>query len=260
MERMSHSRKVKLEVTSGSCKSRLHSYTNPKLKSMIYKLLRQSDLYHNLDPLYRLVDEVNDTIVLVEGQEAKALIDSGSQLSSISLAWVKKLNLNPQQLWSVLQIEGSGGLEVPYLGYVETHLGVPEVKAFDTDVLLLIVPDSAHTICIPITLGTLHKDIKLATKKELENLNKQWKRSLIASKLTMKGVQLVNQEDMQIVSQVDRIVKITKDTTITPFRTIKVKGFIRGPNHYKHINVVIDDLPEDQHCKDVVVMQTDTNF
>ena len=56
---------------------------------MIYKLQRQSDLYHNLDPLYRLVGEVNKTTVLVEGQEARALIDSGSQLSSISLAWEK---------------------------------------------------------------------------------------------------------------------------------------------------------------------------
>ena len=85
---------------------------------MIYKFLRQSDLYHNPNPLYRLVGEVNETTFLVEGQEARALIDSGSQLSSISLAWVKKLNLNPQQLQSVLQIEGSGGLDVPYLGYV----------------------------------------------------------------------------------------------------------------------------------------------
>ena len=87
--------------------------SNPKSKSMIYKLLRQSDLYHSLDPLYRLVGEVNETTVLVEGQEARALIDSGSQLSSISWAWVKKLNLNPQQLWSILQIEGLGGLDVP---------------------------------------------------------------------------------------------------------------------------------------------------
>ena len=51
--------------------------------------------------------------------------------------------------------------------------------------------------------------IKLAIKKELENLNKAWKRSLIATKLTMKGAQLVNQEDTQIVSQVDSIVKTT---------------------------------------------------
>ena len=68
-----------------------------------------------------------------------------------------------------------------------THLGVPEIKAFDTDVLLLIVPDSVHTLHAPITLGMLHIDmaIKLATKKELESLNKQWKMSLITTKLTM---------------------------------------------------------------------------
>ena len=95
---------------------------------MIYKVLRQNDLYHNPDPLFSLVGEVNETTVLVEGQEARALIASGSQLSSISLTWVKKLNLKPQQLWSILQIEGLGGLDIPYLGYVETCLGVPEIR------------------------------------------------------------------------------------------------------------------------------------
>ena len=189
---------------------------------MIYKILRQHDLYHNPDPLYRLVGEVNETTVLVEGQRTRALIDSGSQLSSISLAWVKKLKLNPQHIWSVLQIEGSGGLDVPYLGYVEFHLRVPEVKAFDTDVLLLIVPDSVHTMHTPTTLRTLHihMAIKLAMKMELENLNKQWNRSLIATKLPVREAQLVNQEDVKIVSQIDGIVKITKDTTMTPFENM----------------------------------------
>ena len=115
---MSNSRKLKLEGTSGghsflnAWKSWLHSYTNPKSKSMIYRILRQDDLYHNPDPLFRIVVEVNETIVLVEGQEARALIDSGSTLSSISLALVRKLNLKPQQLWSILQIEGLGWLDV----------------------------------------------------------------------------------------------------------------------------------------------------
>ena len=133
---------------------------------MIYKILRQSDLYHNLNPLFRLLGEVNETTILIEGQEARALIDSGSQFSSISLACVKKFNLKHQQLWYILQIESSRGLGVPYLGNVETHLGVPKIKAFDTDVLLLIVPDSVHTMQTPITLGTHHIDmaIKLATK------------------------------------------------------------------------------------------------
>ena len=82
-------------------------------------------------------------------------------MSTISLAWVKKSNLKPQQLQSILQIEGSGGLDIPYLGYVETHLRISKVKAFDNDILLLIVPDSAHTHPTPITLGTLHIDMAI---------------------------------------------------------------------------------------------------
>ena len=170
---MSNSGKLQLERTDGSWgsldvwKSWLHYYTNPKSKSMIYKILKQNNLYHNPDPLFRHIGEVNELIVMVEGQEARALLDSGSQLSAISLGWVKKLKLKPQQLQSILQIEGSGGLKVPYLGYVEAHLKIPEIKAFDLEALLLIVPDSAHIQYTPITLGTLHIDmtIKLATKK-----------------------------------------------------------------------------------------------
>ena len=114
--------------------------------------------------------EANESTIMVEGQEARALLDSGSQLSAILLEWVKKMKLRPQQLQSILQIEGSGGLEVPYLGYVEACPKIPEIKAFDLDVLLLIVPDSAHTLYTPITLQTLHIDmaIKSATKKELD--------------------------------------------------------------------------------------------
>ena len=101
---------------------------------------------------------------------------------------------------------------MPYLGYVEAGLKVPEIKAFDHDVLSLIVPDNALTQHTPITLGTLHIDmaIKLATEKELENLNKQWKSSLIATKLTMKEAQIVNVEEAQIVSKIESDVKLLK--------------------------------------------------
>ena len=85
---------------------------------------------------------------------------------------------------------------------MEVCLRIPEVKAFDQDVILLIVPNSTHTQSTPITLGTLHIDmaIKLATEEELKNLNKQWQRSLVATKLTMKEAQVLNIEEAQIVS------------------------------------------------------------
>ena len=78
--------------------------------------------------------------------------------------------------------------------------------------------DSVHTAHVPITLGTLCIDmvINLATKSELENLNKQWNRGVIATKLAMKKFQLVNSKDMQIVSLIDDVVKISEVVTLTP--------------------------------------------
>ena len=53
------------------------------------------------------------------------------------------------------------------------------------------------------------------------------------TKLTMKEAQIVNQEDAQIVSKIDSIVKMARDTTIIPFETTELKGVIKTPNHYK---------------------------
>ena len=69
---------------------------------MILKVLRQSDLYHNPDPSGQLMGEANESKVIVEGQETRTLLDSGSQLSAYSWTWVKKLNLKPKQLQSIL--------------------------------------------------------------------------------------------------------------------------------------------------------------
>ena len=60
---------------------------------MISKALRQKDLYHNPDPLRQLVGEANESKVIVEGQKTRALLDSGSQLSSILWTWVKKIKI-----------------------------------------------------------------------------------------------------------------------------------------------------------------------
>ena len=88
---VSDSGKLQLERTNGSYgsldswKSWLCSYTNPKSKSIIYKILKQNNLYHNPDPLFQLVGEANESTIMVEGQGARALLDSDCQLSAISL-------------------------------------------------------------------------------------------------------------------------------------------------------------------------------
>ena len=119
------------------------------------------------------------------------------------------------------------------------------------------MPDSAHMQYTPITLGTLHIDmaIKLATKKELETLNKQWQKSLIATRLSMKGAQVMDVEEAQIVSQLDSDVKLARDIIVGPFETIEMKEILqKTPNHYKRMNVVVDDLQGKGSSKDIVVI------
>ena len=48
---------------------------------MIYKILKQNNLYHNPDPLFWLVGEANESTIMVEGQEARALLDWFSVVS-----------------------------------------------------------------------------------------------------------------------------------------------------------------------------------
>ena len=97
--------------------------------------------------------------------------------------------------------------------------------------------------------------IKLATEEELRNLNKQWQRSLVATKLTMKEAQVLNIEEAQIVSRLDSNVKLVGDIILGPFETIKMKGILRKtPNHYKRMNVMVDDLGERRPYKDIAVV------
>ena len=80
-----------------------------------------------------------------------------------------KLGLPCRQLQQLLEIEGSGGIDVPYLGYTEVNFQVPRVKALNEDILVVIQNDSAYSQWVPITLGTLHIDmvIEKATSEEL---------------------------------------------------------------------------------------------
>ena len=50
---------------------------------------------------------------------------------------------------------------------------------------------------------------------------------------------------MQIVSQIDDVVQITKNVTLAPFGTMKAMGVTKAPNHYKDVNVAIHDLPNE---------------
>ena len=92
-----------------------------------------------------------------------------------------------KSLRTILDLEGTGGLPISYLGYVETQLWIPEDKTFDRDILMLVAPDSSYCNKVPVALGTVHIDmlIKLATQEELGKLSPCWKRGAVLTGAVM---------------------------------------------------------------------------
>ena len=97
--------------------------------------------------------------------------------------------------------------------------------------------------------------IKMATKRELGNLNKQWQRNSAATRLSMRQIQVVDVEETQIVSQLDSSVKLAKDVIVGPLETVEMKGILwKTLNHCKRMNIVVDELPGQKCHRDIVVV------
>ena len=129
---------------------------------------------------------------MTDDVECLALIDSGAQISSITIESVKQLGLKIHQLDRILKFETTGGGDIPYMEYVEGNLKMCEIKAFNKDMLTLVIEDSAYAQSVPIQLGTLHIDraLDLIGEKEIAQLSTEWKLSKIASLLTGKMAQI----------------------------------------------------------------------
>ena len=167
------------------------------------------ELYHNPDPLVRLIGEANETDIVIENKQVKGLIDSGAQISSILDTFTSKLGLEIKQLNTLLHLEPTGGGQVPYDGYVELCMRVPNVKAFNLDVLMLVIPESEYSRRVSITIGTIHIDeiIDLITDEELRMASHQWQCGIISRKVVIKQMHL--KENKDVLSHVKGKVKLT---------------------------------------------------
>ena len=102
------------------------------------------------------------------------MVDSSTQVSTMTQKLSKQMKLKVHKLNKLLRIEGMGGGKVPYQGYVETLLEIPEIPEFKEQVLMLIIENSKYGERVPIQLGTLHIDLILekATLEQLEAMGR----------------------------------------------------------------------------------------
>ncbi len=63
----------------------------------------------------------------LEGRKLKALLDSGSQASTVSHSTYLSLGLTVHGLDELFQLEGAGNHKLDYLGYAEAVTNFPEL-------------------------------------------------------------------------------------------------------------------------------------
>lgn len=109
--------------------------------------------------LEALVGPCCETVIKVDGEVARALLDSGSQVTIISEKFYRsRLSSVPlEQPDCNLTINGAGGQKIPFLGCVRVQVQLPvevagTAKAIDT--VAVVGPDTAFSARVPVIIGT----------------------------------------------------------------------------------------------------------
>ena len=95
---------------------------------------------------------MKESKIIVDGKEYPGLLDTGAKMSTITISQARKMKLKIQSLDKLLDIEGTGGISVPYIGYVEVNFKIPEIPANDEDALMMAMNDSKYGDMVPLLL------------------------------------------------------------------------------------------------------------
>ena len=138
---------------------------------------------------------------------------------------------------SLLDIEGGGGIAIPYIGYVEVNLQIPEIKNYNEDALLMVMNDSKYGHKVPFAIGTthIHAALKVMTEEEWDNITFPWQ-SVALPACTSKASGM---GDFSLNSMRGDV-KVHKTTILPPFSTTFIKGRSSVKGHYKRINVATE--------------------
>ena len=182
--------KRKRAVTKGECGSspqgiKRHSHNKPasiSIKSATNEgvtgdMAKQKDPNH-MDVWEKLVGRTNEENIFINGQPVTALLDTGSQVTHVSHDYcvVNRIDINP--IVKLVNIEGTGGDSIEYVGYAEASLSLPMGShTFNIDALLLVLPTTEHLKKVPVAIGTTITDmvVDYINQHKPDNMSKSWK-------------------------------------------------------------------------------------
>ena len=194
----------------------------------------------------RLIGPTNETKIILQGVQMKALINTGANMSCVNKWPVETLQLPVQSLQTILNMEGTGGVRVPYYGIVECQLGLPELTEFQKDVLMLVIDDSPYGKRVPVQLGTLHIDmiLKAAEQNPTVWLGDSWERAKLTSSLKMgQACAEVQPDEVDLNQLTGNIINMQK-VTLQLFESRVISGTAKGPIRTAGISKWVNVLTE----------------
>ena len=117
----------------------------------------------------------------IEGRNVNALVDSGSQVNTITPTFMWQCGFPVLPLVDLvdhpLNLGGLGGKCTSPLGLVILHMQVREIAGYDEDAVFLMVPDESefgHRVPLVIGTCTIGRNINVIWESEIDHLSMPW--------------------------------------------------------------------------------------
>ena len=126
-----------------------------------------------------------------------ALVDTRSQISALTEGVCNERGLRIIPLRNLMEgslhLEGMRDITIPYKGYVEANLIIPDLPHYNEDVLFLVVANHKYWDRVAVQIGTQVIDqlVAMMTKKELLKVGETWRQvhlSTTVSKATTESL------------------------------------------------------------------------
>ena len=195
----------------------------------------------------KLVGRANEEGIFINGQPVTALLDTGSQVTHVSYDFCLANGIEIHPIAKLVNIQGTGGDCIVYLGYAEASLSLPMgSQTFHIVALLLVLPTTDYLRKVPVPIGTTITDmvVDFLNQNKPDNVSKSWKVVCCATH-TKKLVQAQPKRK--------RSIKTTKPVILPPFSTTVVKGNTEHRSHGMRLNLIAESsngtqLPSGVQC------------
>ena len=182
-----------------------------------------------------IVGRANEVTVTLEGKVVFALLDTGSMVSTIAASLQATLGLD-----RMLTVEGAGGHQLPYLGYVEVDLYLKEMEEPVQRVIMLVVPDTAYHQHVPVLIGTN----VLGNFKQVQDGDPAWNVALAS---------IAKHRAIVDTSEPLGFLRTIKPLVVPPRSCVVMKGRTRVQALSQRISVCLEETKEQSLPRGVLV-------